>query len=62
MKNLDAINALVEIRDYLRESLNGEIPQPICDDFNSVISALTGRHHQDWCMPKKNIPHIEEKA
>jgi hypothetical protein len=46
MANYKALNALAEIRQYMRE--NGGIPDAIRDDFNQVAKSLGSS--PDWCM------------
>ena len=57
MPNYKALNALAEIRDYMRET--GQIPDPICDDFNRVAKSLGA--DPDWCMPAPELTPEQKK-
>jgi len=51
MNKYEALNALAEIRDYLRGlDANKEIPILIVDDFNIVARKLGAADH--WCKQK----------
>jgi hypothetical protein len=51
MNRIERLNALAEIRDYLRERV-GIIPQGICDDFNILAAHLgASKLSSSWCLP-----------
>ena len=54
------IEALIELRDYIREKIAPEaLPQSMCDNFNILAAAIRVDAPENWCIfgivPKKEV-------
>lgn len=57
MPNYKALNALAEIRDYMRET--SRIPDAIVEDFNQVATSLGGS--PEWCGKVAELTPEQQK-
>jgi hypothetical protein len=49
MKRQEKIEALVEIRDYMRDNVE-LIPEHICNQFNLLARAIGVESPDNWCI------------
>jgi hypothetical protein len=61
MKRQEKIEALVRVRDYIRQNVD-LLPEEICKDFNILAAAVGIKYPEGWCQFGVRAVQRKEKS